>query len=205
MLSGKTKKSIKSLGMAHRKLIAFIVIIALAVGAYFVYQAVALRINKHDFQKARTAIDTIYADIVSKVGQPDDQKIVNNCTRTYQEFTGYSAPTCHVDTILIYGVKDGANANQQFKKIQNIVSAHADLLKPSRPLSKSITDQFVVDTINHAASDTYSLGSLHCVANYVYDTPDETFLEIKDTSNKSLQITIGCYGPARQQYYPLAY
>jgi len=86
--------------------------------------------------------------------------------------------------------------------VQSLISKHKFV--PAQSLSSEISDRLVVNTIYHAASDKYKLASLQCTVNYVFDTPDETFLKLKDANKKPFEITIGCYGPAKQQYYRLA-
>jgi hypothetical protein len=200
----KTKNFSRLRWPRDHKLISLLVIVVLLIGGYFVYEAVALRMNRHDFEQARTAIDTIYSDIVSQVGQPDDYKKERSCSRPYQEFTGYGSPNCDVGFSLIYGTQDEVKANAILQKVQSEINMHQVLKHTSQSLSY-LTDKFVINANYHASSDTYSLNGLKCVANYVFDTPDETTLTIKDNSKKPLEITFGCYGPARQAYYPLAY
>ncbi len=186
------------------KITSAVLLILILVGGFFVYQRVVLELNKRAFAHARAAIDTVYADIVSQVGVPDDSKTIELCTQRYQEFTGYSDTTCHIDKSFIYGVVDKTDANILFKKIQSIINSNSQF-KPTRSPASSITDSLAVNTYYHAASDKYKASGLDCVVNYVYDTPREIDLGIKDKNKKPFEITVGCYGPARQAYYPLSY
>jgi hypothetical protein len=200
----KTKNLSRLRWPRDHKLISLLVIIALLVGGYFVYEAVVLRMNKHDFEQARAAIDVVYADIVSRVGQPDNYKKINYCARAHQEFTPGSI-SCDSDTSIIYSVDNENEANSVFKRIQKIINSNSSLLKPTSVPDTSLKDSLVVDSAYHAASDKYRSHGLSCIANYIYDTPREIDLSIKDKDKKPFEVTIGCYGPARQAYYSLAY
>jgi hypothetical protein len=186
----------------HKLVIAITVIVALVLG-FFTYQKIALELNKRAFAQARTAIDTIYADIVSQTGVPDEYQRPNSCSRAHQEFT-QGPLSCDINSNFIYGVGNEAEANNLFKKIQRIINSHSTF-SPLRHLSTSISDTLVVNTYYHASSDRYRSYGLDCVVNYIFDTPREIDLKIKDPSKKPFEITIGCFSLARSQYYPLAY
>lgn len=190
-------------GARTHRIITAVIFIAILVAGYFVYEAVAFRVNKHAIEQTRAAIDSVYSDIVVQVGQPDNYKQTNDCSRSYQEFTGYGDITCGIDTILNYGVNNEAEANNLVSRIQTIISRNGSF-NLTAPKSASITDRFVVNTSYHAASDSYKANGLNCKVNYVFDTPQETFLKISDNNKKVFEVTIGCYGPARGLYYPLA-
>jgi hypothetical protein len=186
----------------HKITSAIILVTFLGIAGIFIYQKIALELNKCNFQHARTAIDSVYADIVRQVGPPDDYKVIDLCSRRYQEFTGYGNLTCHIDKSFIYGVGDEAESNNLFKKIQKNIDLNNEF-RSTQMRATSITDTLVVSTDYHTASDKYKIGSLDCVVNYVFDTPREIDLSIKEQTKKPFEITIGCFGPARQPYYPL--
>jgi hypothetical protein len=198
MASPKTKKSLRS-----KWLIYSILFLILLVSGYKVYDHFSIAANKRAFQNARAAIDNIYFDSIKQLGPADAADISSSCTRTYQEFSGYKNMTCHVDTKFIYSTGNENAANIIFKNIQKLVNTNNNF-KPEESLSPTIKDSLVVNTVYHVASDTYHAYGLNCTVNYVYDTPREIDLSIKDPSKKPLEITIGCYGPAKQQYYRLA-
>ncbi len=187
----------------HKFLSLFCVIVLLVIGV-FVYEKVALELNRLAFKSAQHAIDTVYADIAAKVGQPDDYKVSNDCSRSNVEF-GQGPLSCYVGTSFIYGVVDQSEATSQFKTIQVLVGLHKDLFKPTKNLSSAITSTLVVDSYYYSAQDFYSVKNLDCTIKYIYDTPREIDLAIKDTSKKPFQVNVDCYGPARDGFYPLAY
>lgn len=195
------RKTNMTLSQQSKAIGLLILLVAVCAGGYFIYKAVSSNQNQQNFIQTRVAIDIIYADIADKAGQPDNFKSQDYCAKS---ISAGNPLTCHVTDVFVYGVNGEAAANKQFQKIQKIISSHGNVLAPTRPLSKAITDQFVVDTAYHAASDRYTSHSLQCVVNYVYDTPSEISLSIKNPAQMPLQVTVDCYGPANDQYYPLA-
>jgi hypothetical protein len=188
----------------HIKLSGLILIIILGAAGIFIYEKVALELNKRAFQHARTAIDSVYADIVTQVGQPDNFKRTSTCSRSYQELTGYGNASCDVDTSFIYGETDSNEATSTIKKIQSVIKSNSRF-NQTRPLSSNISDTLVVNSYYHGAQDFYKFDELDCTAKYVYDTPADTYLALSKSPNrKTLFIIVGCSGLARDQYYPLA-
>ena len=173
------------------------------VAGFFVYQRIALELNKRGFQQARSAIDAVYANIVAKVGPPDNSKRFNSCNRSHQEFE--TGPlSCDVETRFIYGVSGLAEGDILFKKIQSSISANEKLLKPTRPLSKSIGGLLVVNTYYYSTNDYFvSPSRMDCIVSYTYNTPRQIDLQINDLTKKPLEISIDCSDWAKAQYYPL--
>jgi hypothetical protein len=185
------------------KLVSVLVVLFVLVLGIGVYLRVALEINKHNFAQARKNIDTIYADIVAKVGQPDNSKRTNTCSQHNTEFR-VEPRVCDVSTDFIYGVANENDANSMLKKIQGVIATHADLFKPTKPLAASIQDILAVSSYYHVAADSYKSASLGCDVNYIFDTPTETTLDINNKANKPFEISMGCNGQANRPYYPLA-
>lgn len=196
--SGRFRRSVP--WARSHKFYSLLLLTVLLVAGIFVYEKVALELNKRAFSQARTTIDTVYADIVAQVGSPDNSKRAAECSASHVIF-GQGPISCSVDTDFIYGVSDKSEAIDQFKKIQAVISRN-EQFKPTKTLSLTITDQIVVNSAYHTASDEFSSDGLPCIVNYVYDTPREIFLTINDKSKKPLQIVIGCHGIARAMYYP---
>jgi len=169
-----------------------------------VYQEVALQMNRHSFQQARKNIDIVYADIVAKVGPPDNSERMSTCSVYHGEFS--DGPTsCNLDTAIIYGVKDKNDADATIKKIQDRMNNYRDLFTPTKTPDLSIKDTLAVNTVYHIASVSYKSAGLDCGVGYVYDTPTETDLSLKDNTKKPLQMNIGCWGGARSKYYTLSH
>lgn len=181
------------------KFYSLLILIVLLVAGYFVYDKIALELNKRAFQNARVAIDTVYADIVKEVGQPDDFKHENFCSRPNVTF-GEGPLSCDVSTTFIYGVADMDDANRVFKKTQITISTYKKL-KPTKPLLSSITSVPVGDVIYSSATDYYKMSGVDCITSYWYDTPRQIELAINHKNKKPLEISLSCNNWARAQFY----
>ena len=186
----------------RHKLFSVFILIVLVVAGFFVYQRIALELNRQGFKQARSAIDTVYADIVAKVGPPDNSKRVNDCSRPNEEFD-QGPLSCSIGTDFIYGVSDQNQANDLFKQIQGVIAQHPSLFHLTQALDTSIKDTLVVNTYYHSAQDYYNTAGMDCSIKYTYDTAREIDLSINDPTKKSFEVNIDCSGWAKAQYYPL--
>lgn len=184
---------------AHKFYSLFLVVVLLVAGI-FVYGRIALELNKRAFAHARAAIDTVYADIVKNVGQPDNFKRSSTCSRPNQVY-GQGPLSCEVSTTFIYSVLNMSQANIYHKKIQTIVDKQ-EVLKLSKPASSGITTGLVVNTYYSDAHDFYRNNGLNCEVSYWYDTPRQIELQIRDKNKKPLEVSITCNDWAKAQYYP---
>jgi hypothetical protein len=185
------------------KLFSVLILIVFAVAGFFVYQKIALELNRRGFQQARSAIDTVYGDIVAKVGPPDNSKSINDCSRPSEEFD-QGPLSCSVGADFIYGVSDHNQANNLFRQIQGVIAQHPSLFHLAQALDTSIKDTLVVNTYYHSAQDYYKMGDMDCSIKYSYDTPSNTYLSLKGSdSKKAFYVAIGCSDWAKAQYYPL--
>lgn len=201
MASSKTKKS--WLGWVWRhKLLSLLVLVIVAAGAYAGYSHIQTSNNKRNFQNTSKDINNLYINIIKQVGSPDNAEVKSYCSRAHQEFTKGEL-SCDLNTNLVYPVADQGEANILMKKIQQLIQDRAVDFRP-KYISQSIKNYSVVDATYHTATDDYLSNGLSCVVGYIYDTPREINLSIKDSSKKPFEVTIGCYGPAKQQYYRMA-
>jgi hypothetical protein len=175
----------------HRSLLKICGLILVIVLLYIAYQQISAILSKKDFNNARSIIDSVYSENVSKFGNPDNFKSINNCEQTN------SGTNCNVSTSFIYGVGNREQAEAIYKNIQDTIKSHQDL-KPTKTLSSSISTTAVGYV---GAQDLYNLGKLVCSAKYLYDNSQASFLKLKDTSKKPFYIVIGCTGPAKKKFY----
>ncbi len=187
----------------RHKILTQLAVFATIIIGVIGYQLISLELNKRAFAHARAAIDTVYADIVKDVGAPDNYKRSSTCSQSYVEsiVTTKGPIGCDVGTNFIYSVRDQLEATVQFKKIQEVISKH-DEFRHTKPLSGDISSLGVVNSTYKDAQDFYQIDSTVCTVKYVYDTPEETYLKLTNQGSKTLYVTMGCYGPARQLYYP---
>lgn len=183
------------------KFLALLLAIVILIAGVFVYERVALEMNRLAFKSAQHAIDSIYADVVAHVGPPDNSKHENFCSRPSQVY-GQGPLSCTVSTSFIYGRANLSDANTSFNQIQNTISK-SGLLFPVE-LEANITSAPVANTIYTSATDRYrTREKMDCTVSYWFDTPRQIDLDIADKSKKSLEVIVGCNDWARLQYYPL--
>jgi len=194
------KVSNKANWLKQHKWFSLLIIIALLITGVFVYEKIALELNKRAFAHARAAIDTVYADIVAQVGQPDNSKRSNTCSRPNQLY-GRGRLSCDISITFIYGLNDLDQASTYLKTIQKIITSQRTF-KATKPLSIAITTGLVADAQYSDAHDYYSNSGISCEASYWYDTPRQIELDIKDGNKKPLEISLSCTDWARSEYYP---
>ena len=188
---------------AH-KLVSLVLMVILLILGFFVYQRVTLELNKRAFAQARTAIDAVYEDIVENVGQPDNFKATNECSRSHIAI-GDGPLSCYIDNEFIYGVEDKNEANSLRQKIKSTISNHSDVLKPTPQTTSSIDITPSGSTETNIFVDHYDSAGLLCAIKYVFEIPREIALELKRGSNKKpFFVVISCSGDAREIFYPLS-
>lgn len=193
----------KTTGMSRKAkgLLVFGILLLVAGASYKIYAWQAVRADKQRFAEASALVDKIYADIVAELGQPEDHKRTNSCSRTYQEFSGYGDPTCSVGIRAVYGVVNRSEADSKLRIIQKLLSKQASL-KIGGTLSTMIADQQVGNNNAKGAFDEYRYYQLRCTAKYLYDTPGETLLSAQIENMKSFYVAVVCSGLTKSQIYP---
>lgn len=203
MLMTKTKNTLRLGWLGRHKIFSIFILLVLASVTYIIYARIQTANNRRDFQQARGAIDSIYTDVLHNVGTPDRTTKTQDCTRRYQEFTGYGDLTCHLNAELLYPVNNEFDANDLLQKVQQLIRVRHNDFIHTGAYANGLKDREVISSIYHSTSDKYKSYGLSCIVNYVYDTPREIDLVLSDKSSKPLEVTIGCYGPAKQPYFTL--
>jgi len=196
MAAAKTKKPLR-----RKWLLYALLIIVLLVAGFKVYNHFSIAANKRAFQNARTTIDSIYYDAVKQIGPADNAQTSSSCSRNHVEF-GRGQLSCNVGIDFIYGVNNETDANSKMAAIQRTIKQSK--LEQEQTLSSALKDTVVASSYYHTASDIYKFQGLDCTSSYIYDTPQLTSLNVQDQTKKTFEISIGCSGPAKQQYYRLA-
>lgn len=186
----------------HKLVTALLFLVVVGLG-FWGYQAYAKHANKVAFEQARSAIDTIYADIVAKVGQPDDNKVSRSCS-TVQEVYGDGPLSCDLDTSFIYSVADKNSSDQLRQKIKDVVSLHKAEL---HPIGVPLSAPGIATTAPGDSSlirDYYTVrGQIQCVITYVFDPTFDTPLEKRNLEEKLYYVDFLCSGPAKATFYSL--
>lgn len=187
---------------AHRLAVTLFLIILLAVG-FLGYRKFTLEQNKRAFTEARATIDTIYAGIVSRIGQPDNSRRTSECSRPSVEF-GKGPLFCGVSTNFIYGVTDKSEADALKLRIQNVIGSHPGLLLQIAPPAPSVPINPAPGNNSDSQNNYYrTMRGMECTVKYTYDMPREIQLSLKDSSKKGLGVAMGCSSSARSEFYPI--
>ena len=186
------------------KLVSLVLAIILLVVGFFVYEKVALELNRLAFKSARHTIDTVYTDLVNEVGPPDNSKTINECSRSHVAI-GDGPLSCSVNTSFIYGVSNRSEADQLMNDVQKVVKKHTNTFKSVSAPPSFIDITPAISDVNNSKVNYYSVAGLFCAIKYVYDTPRESDLILQNSRDKiPYFIAITCSADARAIFYPLA-
>jgi len=189
----------------HHKFISILLFLTVLITGLFVYEKVALVLQRRAFQQARIAIDTVYANIVKNVGPPDNSKRQSECSKSY--FGAYKLIiSCSVNNDFVYGVKNKEDADKLTTKIRMTINEHPELLRTNSAQNTGVDTNPAPGYENTSSSYDYfkTKDGLLCIFKYVYDNPSETYLKLQNhDDSKTFYVTSGCTGNAKEQYYPL--
>ncbi len=186
----------------HKVLTVLIAISVLAFGV-LAYEKITLEQNRRAFIDARKAIDIVYVDIVKQVGQPDNFRRSNTCSRPSMEFQR-GPLSCDVSTDFIYGVSNKEEADQLKAKIQAVFKQHGDILIPSPAPPSDIHPIPAPGNNTDSSNDFYkSKKGLDCSVKYTNNRPDEISLKLGTGNLKIFSTTTGCGGSARTEFYSI--
>jgi hypothetical protein len=193
-----TKPRTSKIGWFGRhKIISVVLLVTVLVAGYFVYEKIAYQMNKHAFAEAKSSIDAVYADIVSKVGPPDDKnQIIQQCnSRT-------TSISCSLAKDFIYSESNIDAANRRREKIQNVIAGDSNKFEAiTAPPNQQILTTLQRDH-NLPVANYYKAGNgVFCFVDYFYNPTFNTELVLKIRNSNSIFIEIQCSGKARGFYY----
>lgn len=182
----------------HRRVSVALIILVLAL-CYLPLHAYRGYADNKKFRHTKIAMDAVYADIVTHLGQPDNVKSRSGCFKSHGLRNHIS---CSLETDFIYGLSTSDQAEVILHQIQKTISPKQ--FKPTKKLSAGLTDSLVFDTYYHGAMDTYrGPYGIDCSIKYSFDTPDEVNLSLRDPSLKPLEIFFVCSADSSSAIYPL--
>jgi hypothetical protein len=184
----------------HKWQSLLILLLIVAIGA-LAYDAIVYRLDKRAWFQAKESIDTIYADIVAKAGQPDDISKSNSCGRFRGEFGEQGPITCEIDVDFIYPFTNVKQAGKLKNEIRGIVNSHNDIWLSSQATSQ---DPFIPESEGGPGSDYYiTPKNIECNAYYDFTPSFNTQMKLKDVSNgnKQFYISLSCTDQAKGKYF----
>ena len=177
-------------------LLLILLIIGLSVG---VYDAVSYRFDKRAWFQAKENINTTYADIVARIGQPAGHLSHDRCGGATGPYGEDREILCEVSIAYIYPVVDSSHANKLKAKIRELVNSRSDIWLPSQPTNAS---SFIPESEGGPTQDYYkTYMDVKCETFYSFNPPFETQLKLKDTSKKVFYASLSCKGDAKGKYF----
>jgi hypothetical protein len=197
-----TKPKSSRLGWFGRhKIISTILLIIVLVTGYFVYEKIAYQMNKHAFAETKSSIDTVYSNIISKVGSPDDKRNISTCSPV-REVYGNGSTSCTLIIDFIYPVNNKREADDLRVRMQNTVSQNSNLLKPVQNPSTNSQVNTSSRSDSEPATDYFrAKGGVPCRIDYIYNPTFNTELNLKERGKQNFYISIDCFGHSRGIYY----
>lgn len=155
--------------------------------------------EKAQFNQAEKEIDALYAQIVEKVGKPDQEKKEKSCDRPNLKFD--KGPlSCFVGKYLLYENKSASTSTEILNRIFSLGTGSL------RHGSAAATGASFSDSVKIAGDqrffqDLATQSSLSCNFSYTYPSIEQD--EFIASSPSALVIGISCYRPALLEYFPL--
>jgi hypothetical protein len=184
-----------------KKILPYGVLAVAVIGA--VTYLFLIQREKAQFNQAEKEIDALYAQIIEKVGKPDQEKKEKSCGYASRVY-GKGPRSCSVSKYFLYENKDATQSNIITEDVKKL-SGNAPLQRfGDKSINKFIEYDKTHKTNDQQLSQGYSdIGNLVCNLRYSY--PEiELFSNIfKSKHGTNLQISITCSGPAMAEHYQL--
>ena len=202
-MPSKTPKQPPLSWIKPHKWLSLLILLLLIIIGFSIYQKISIYNNKRAFEQARTTIDSIYADIVKQVGQPDNHKRVSSCDYASREF-GHGPLGCSVYVEFAYSVNNNERATSIVKRSSVILSSDQKItysnlssVTPFKNISKNPLQRVSISFSKNSYGFT-------CTLTSVYSVPYRLsgYLSVANKGDV-LSSIIGCEGPAKQAYYKL--
>ena len=180
-----------------KKILIYGVLAVAAIGAgtyIFLIQR-----EKAQFNQAEKEIDALFAQIIEKVGKPDQEKKEKSCDRPNLKFD--KGPlSCSIDRYLLFSNKDASSATEILKKVSVLGNGNLRLG------SAATTGVAFSDNIQRSGDQRFfqnleSHTTLSCNLSYTYPADEQNIFTVN--SQGAIIIGLGCYSSAMVEHYPL--
>lgn len=157
--------------------------------------------EKAQFAQAEKEIDALYAQIVDKVGKPDQEKKEKTCgyaSRVYGKGPRY----CNINSYLLYSRSNVTNSNRIMKTVSDVAG-----LSPTDHLARkdivSFSQYEGVGLDQRFSDDLITSSNKTCSINFSYPVLPSLTAPLKPGDKENLLISIHCGGPARAEHFPV--
>ena len=173
--------------------------ICLAVLGLTVYVYLIQR-EKSQFATAEKEIDALYAQIVEKVGKPDQEKKEKTCDRPNLKFA--KGPlSCSVSKSMLFENKNFEESNSLMSNISSLsympvrVGSVSSELPGFTANGRRNGDQVFSQSFS-------SKTNLSCTLSYVYPAKEQDEFSASNTST-AFEVSFDCGGSAMSEYFPV--
>ena len=178
--------------------IVVILVLATLVVSVLAYFGLIWR-EKKQFALAEKEIDALYAQIVEKIGKPDQEKKEKSCDRPNLKFE--KGPlSCFTAMYLLYENKDFQDSNDIMKKVSglgsgalrigSVASDGIDFKEKGRRYGDQVFFQ-----------DLGTNSSLNCDLSYVFPAKEQG--EFVKKSESAFEVGFDCGGKTMRQLFPM--
>ena len=179
--------------------IAVMLVLATLIVGVLVYFGLIWR-EKKQFALAEKEIDALYAQIVEKIGKPDQEKKTKSCGYASRVY-GKGPRGCSVTQRLLYESSGLGESNKIMVDVLKL--SNGTYLQTFGDKSKNrFTDQ-ENRTDQHISQDYRDIGDLSCGISYYFPVVKEFSDDFEPRALENLQIEISCGGPALAEYFPI--
>lgn len=214
------KRNSKIIWAKENKFKSLLAVLVFLFVALTLYNKVLAYQEKKEFEKARVAIEALYADIENLVGKPDKTDRISSCGYGSAKFTrGFRG--CNVSINFTYKVSGPDEATRRAQAVIketrqhfNITYSDFDIKLPFIPLESEkvvdpngggflISNEAGADIATNTNSNFYIKGNRGCSLSFIYTRGDYYALPMpNDGSPEYLLVRLGCGGDARAEHYP---
>lgn len=206
--------------LREHKFKTLLLLIGLTWLIFLGYNRVLAWQEKKEYEKARLAIEALYADIENKIGKPNKTVRDSSCGYGSAKFTR-GPRGCSVSIKFTYNVSGPSDTTDRAKQIQGLTLKHFNITYsdfnikfPFRSLDSEkerdassgmyiIHNEAVAD-IEKSIPGFFVKGYRGCSLSFRYGKGDDYNLRtLDDGAQENLMVRLGCGGDARAEHYPV--
>lgn len=155
--------------------------------------------EKAQFAKAEKEIDALYAQIVQKVGKPDQEKKTKSCGYASRVY-GRGPRSCSIGLSLLYEGKSAENSNTIVNDVFSVSGGTYLQSYGDKTVNKFIhQDSYRID--QKLDQDFRDTDGLVCNLGYNFPVVKEFSESFSPKNLENLEINITCSGPAMAEYF----
>lgn len=176
-----------------------ITLLIIVGGGFVFYRQYSGPADKQKFEQAQASIDALYADIVAKLGEPNNYESTQSCGRPNQKFE-QGPLSCSVGIGFVYALSSEDNPISLFTKIDGVISLKNDIFRFND--ASTVNDLAPPVIIKEYLSVK---SGMKCRVKHAYSSPPDIHLELIEggSGENPFYVGISCGSKAKSEYYPI--